>query len=159
MEDMYALYNTDLQRYCCYLVGGAPSHPDVQDLLGDTWLKIMEGSQYKGRHGATWLTWAKRIAHNTWASYATNPRRLTYPVDNIEQCVDRERHTISYLPDETKETLNMLSLGLTKKHLAVVYLKSLGFDGQSMADILGVDVNLIYSRLYYARRYIRRMAL
>lgn len=149
---------TDLKKYCCYVTGLPENHPDVQDLFSASCLKLLQKEFQYSQCKGSWMSWARRVVKNIWADYCGDPRRKTYPSDNIEQVLDiTGMCSVDYLPGVTKETLDRLSLGLNKSHLSVLYLTSIGMSGREMSELLAVPVSTIYSRRHYARQYMKRL--
>ena len=156
INELYEKHHISLQIYCAYLIGTGMQHPDVQDLVADTWHNIVKYSDtYQGRNNASWITWAKKIARNIWCKNLIYKRRR--PESHVELTdilnIRGQKKDPSY-DMQLQDLFEKMTLALNKKHLAVLYLRSQDFTGEEMSFILGVSINTVYSRLHYAKKYL-----
>jgi RNA polymerase sigma-70 factor, ECF subfamily len=143
------------------LVGHAD---DAQDIVQETFLHAYQAlGSFKG--DSQFFTWLYRIAFNTAVSQRRKRRvalRISAgaedgagePVDTSEY--GRPGHSLERAEQETRvhEALQRLS----PEHRAVLVLKDMeGQKYEAMADILGVPIGTVRSRLHRARLELRQL--
>ncbi|MCS6850160.1 MAG: sigma-70 family RNA polymerase sigma factor [Gemmataceae bacterium] len=152
------LYNTVYR-----LTGNAE---DAQDIVQETFLNAyLSLDSFKGE--SLFFTWLYRIAVNTALSLKRRSRRLVAqrikarlndeelePSDNSE---DSQPGLALERAEEERRIQSILNR-LSPEHRAVLILKDIeGQKYETMADILGVPVGTIRSRLHRARMELREL--
>lgn len=143
VEEFYEKYGIRLARYCARLVGASENHPDVQDLVGDTWMKaIRKWDSYEGRNMASRYSWICTIAKNTWFTAVKKPNRLALPNYGTYEATYEDRNI--------NDSMRIL-LELSPKLRNAIYLNMVGLTGVDACQILGVPLNTYYARVRLAR--------
>ena len=151
------LYNTVYR-----LVGNAE---DAQDVVQDAFLHAYQSLDgFKG--GSLFFTWLYRIAVNTAISHKRRQRVLLridagrngatslQPLDDSESSRPGEALERAEQEQRIQHALSRLS----PEHRAVLVLKDMeGPKYEAMADILGVPIGTIRSRLHRARAELREL--
>jgi RNA polymerase sigma-70 factor (ECF subfamily) len=138
---------------------------DAQDVVQDAFVNAYQSLDgFKG--DSQFFTWLYRIAVNTAISHKRK-QRLTLSIDsgrNGERQVEppddsdasRPEHALERAEEERRvqQALNRLSA----EHRAVLILKDMeGQKYEAMAEILGVPIGTIRSRLHRARTELREL--
>ena len=138
---------------------------DAQDVVQDAFLNAYQSLDgFKG--DSQFFTWLYRIAVNTAISHKRK-QRLTLSIDsgrNGERQVEppddsdasRPEHALERAEEERRvqQALNRLSA----EHRAVLILKDMeGQKYEAMAEVLGVPIGTIRSRLHRARTELREL--
>jgi RNA polymerase sigma-70 factor (ECF subfamily) len=138
---------------------------DAQDVVQDAFVNAYQSLDgFKG--DSQFFTWLYRIAVNTAISHKRK-QRLTLSIDsgrNGERRVEplddsdasRPEHALERAEEERRvqQALNRLSA----EHRAVLILKDMeGQKYEAMAEILGVPIGTIRSRLHRARTELREL--
>ena len=138
---------------------------DAQDVVQDAFVNAYQSLDgFKG--DSQFFTWLYRIAVNTAISHKRK-QRLTLSIDsgrNGERQVEppddsdasRPEHALERAEEERRvqQALNRLSA----EHRAVLILKDMeGQKYETMADVLGVPIGTIRSRLHRARSELREL--
>jgi RNA polymerase sigma-70 factor (ECF subfamily) len=142
------------------------SRADAEDLVQDTMLKAYAGFR-SFRPGTHLQAWLFRIMHNTWINDYHKARRrpvehLSGQISDWQFAADRRHHSgcrsaeveaLESLPDsEITEALEALRPDL---RLTLYYADVCGYRYREIAEILGVPVGTVMSRLHAARRRLR----
>jgi RNA polymerase sigma-70 factor (ECF subfamily) len=136
---------------------------DAQDVVQDAFLNAYQSlHQFKG--DARFFTWLYRIAVNSAISlkrkhravlsgdYRANGRAPAEPLDESE--ASRPGSALERVEDEQRLQAGLNRL--TPEHRAVLVLKDLeGLKYEEIADLLGVPIGTIRSRLHRARLELR----
>ena len=137
-SQLYDLLFERLWRYVSFRVDAG----DVEDLVSEIWLKIVQNmKRYKVQPGATFSSWAFRIAHNIVIDFYRKKKEVlgieTDENDFFAQITDTER-----TPDEVMlkaseyEQLHEALLKLKPDHREILQLKFLeGFSNKEIAEI------------------------
>jgi len=136
---------------------------DAEDILQETFLAVTQGiSSFKGR--SSLKTWLSRILVKQNARHRRYRRiRKTLPLDPFSKRREREHEKAWEDKSETTGNLEirmdletMLS-ALSPEHRDVLVLRELqGFSYREIGEILDLPVGTVESRLFRARRDIRR---
>jgi RNA polymerase sigma-70 factor (ECF subfamily) len=147
------LYRRHKDGLFAFLFRHYPRAAIVEELAQDTWMAVIDAAR---RYQATarFRTWLYQIAHNKLVDHwrrqdnrhspldtATEPASAE-AADNIEQQqnVEALMAALSSLPQEQKNAL---------------LLQEQGFSHADIAEITGVGMETIKSRLRYARKQLR----
>jgi RNA polymerase sigma factor (sigma-70 family) len=153
LADLYSRYQRSLFSYLLQLT---PDHGLAEELLQDTLVAVWKSARsFEGRSSVqTWIiSIARRQAHNTL-------RQRKLPLANetdLERLVSTDPETedcaLAFIGrDELTETFNQLPQ-VYREVLVLTFIHELSY--QETADILGVPVGTIKSRLNNARRLLR----
>jgi RNA polymerase sigma-70 factor, ECF subfamily len=138
---------------------------DAQDIVQDAFLSAYQSlGKFKGR--SQFFTWLYRIAVNTAISHKRKRRAvLASRADRLETAAfepadeseySRPEHELERTERETRvqDALNRLS----PEHRAVLILKDMeGQHYEIMAQVLGVPIGTVRSRLHRARMELRQI--
>jgi len=181
-SDCAAMYESDAELAARFerdaiplldqLYGGARrmtrNHADAEDLVQNTMLKAYAGfrSFQQGTHLQAWLF---RIMHNTRIDDYLKTRRrpieqLSGQITDWQQAADRHRslgcrsaevEALEALPDsEIVEALDALPHSL---RMTVYYADVCGCRYREIAEIMGIPIGTVMSRLHRARRRLRML--
>jgi RNA polymerase sigma-70 factor, ECF subfamily len=141
---------------------------DAEDLVQETMLKAYNGFR-SFRQGTHLKAWLFRIMHNTWINDHHKTRRrpieqlcgqITDRQDDADRyrslgCRSAEVEALEALPDsEITEALDALPANL---RMTVYYADVHGYSYQEIADIMGIPIGTVMSRLHRARRGLRAL--
>lgn len=162
-EDAYrevlARYSDPLYRYLHGITGNMQLS---QDLLGDTFLRMVEQIDRYTFHGAPFKSWLYRIAHNL-ALNALKRDRRTVAVPDLEQVArpvtDPALRFAARLEEEELRTALRASLPeLTEEQQRVVILRFVnGLSLAETAEALGKNENAIKQLQFRAIRSLERL--
>jgi RNA polymerase sigma-70 factor (ECF subfamily) len=148
-KQLYDYYFPRLYAYVSYRVGRVQ---DVEDLVAETFLKVIEGiERFEWRHEGSFAAWIFRIAHNLISnSYRQGQRReKLLPLEELP-----ELQASTLLPEDVvlqKEKfayLRRLIGTLSPRRQEVVTLKFFGgLRNQEIARVLGLDERTVASHL------------
>lgn len=143
----YAEYHARLLRFLCKM--GVPLE-DARDLAQDTLLRAYESRDRYRPEYSLWV-WLRAIARNLAIDYFRRVRveqRLFVPLETLQHCgcepnIDWERLDIErarlQVPEPYRTTLDLWCAG---------------YEYAEIADLLGVRVGTVRSRLSRARRFL-----
>jgi len=152
-QELYRKYQSRLGRFLSHLV----RHPHlVEEVLDDTMMVVWErGGSFKGESKLS--TWIFAIA------YRKAMRALLRYDEPLEDAAAENRESGEASPEEdygsskTHALLRRAMEELSPDHRAVVdltYFHELGY--REIAEILGCPVDTVKTRMFYARRHLRR---
>lgn len=164
-NDLISRYENQIYQYALRMCGNPA---DAEDIFQETFLNAFRALD-KFRGDSKFSTWLYRIANN---SCLMKRRKSKFAPDqelSLEDIViDKgiEKDFVSNSPtsspikniltDEFREILQEILLELPKKYRQTFILADLqGFRGQEIADILGITVASVKSRLHRARLFLR----
>lgn len=140
---------------------------DAADLTQDVFLKAFQAiNRFQGQ--STFFTWLYRIAVNTTLNHLQKSRLRRF--FSLEKIRDEEGVTdvVDRLPDpgdssdraaclaELQQKLNEAMQKLSIKHRTVVTLHEIdGLSHEEIAEITGVSVGTVRSRLHYAKQQLQ----
>jgi RNA polymerase sigma-70 factor (ECF subfamily) len=152
-QELYRKYQGRLARFLFHLV----RHPHlVEEVLDDTMMVVWErGGSFKGESKLS--TWIFAIAYRKAMRALL---RYDEPLEDVE-AENRESGEASpeddYGSNKVHGLLRKAMEELSPDHRAVVdltYFHELGY--REIAEILGCPVDTVKTRMFYARRHLRR---
>ena len=181
-SDCAAIYESDAELAARFerdaiplldqLYGGARrmtrNHADAEDLVQNTMLKAHAGFR-SFRQGTHLQAWLFRIMHNTRIDDYLKTRRrpieqLSGQITDWQQAADwqhflgcrsAEVEALEALPDsEIVEALDALPHSL---RMTVYYADVCGYRYREIAEIMGIPIGTVMSRLHRARRRLRML--
>lgn len=140
-----------------YLRRLASSEADAWELLQETWLKVFR-SLHSIRDPRALPAFLYRIARNTAISRLRRPEFFQLDSSAEQVCDDRETDPTADFDNaqEVHHALEQLPL-LQREALTLFFLQELSLE--EMAQLLGVPIGTIKSRLHYAKQAIRKILL
>jgi len=157
---LYTAYHTRIWRYLWYQLDG--NTPWVEEILQDTFYAVWQ-SAGKFQGDAHYVSaWIFKIAHHhVMNAQRTLSRRAEGHLSDIA-CDEDTGDFGWHVPSHEDAIVNRLLLVdalklLSKKHLAVLSLFFFqGFSLNEIADILGIPVGTVKSRLNHARHMLHQ---
>jgi RNA polymerase sigma-70 factor, ECF subfamily len=153
LGELYACYQARLYRYLWPLLQGNPQM--VEEVLQDTFLAIWQSAAtFRGEaRVATWIfRIAQRCAGRAQRGNARHTNGLTLSLSTLDEGVDHPSLAGHEEGTLTRLTLREALERLTDKQRAVMLLISVqGFTADEAAQILGVPLGTVKSRLHAAR--------
>lgn len=165
-ENLVNSYYGRVYAYACRMVG----RELADDVTQDVFLRVYR-SLDAFRHNASFTTWLYTIVHNVCVDYRRGRRwddrqalSLEGPeTDDEEPLLQRLQDDRAVNPErwvqerELEATLHVGLMRLSDKHRAVVILHDMhGFRYDEIARIVRCSIGTVKSRLYYARRALRK---
>lgn len=155
-EELVRRYYNDVYRMCAYFTR---DREEAWDLAQDTFVRAHRAiGKFRGE--ASFKTWLLRIASNRAKDYLKKRRLQTVPLE--EWHADRAAQADPN-PDEKahdEELGRAIRAGLEtlspKHRLAITLREYEGLSYEEMATVMKCRVGTVMSRLYHARRYLRR---
>lgn len=167
--ELAARFERDALPYVDQLYRGALRHTrsrvDAEDLVQETMMKAYVGFA-TFREGSNLRAWLFRIMSNAWiGAYRTSQRRpdefLTDELTDAQFYAtaatrpSAELEALAAMTDDNvRAALDALPEG---QRLAVYYADVEGFKYQEIADIMGVPLGTVMSRVHRGRRQLRRL--
>jgi RNA polymerase sigma factor (sigma-70 family) len=128
----------------------------AQDIAQDIWLRVLRGIG-RLRDPAKLRAWLFGIAHRTWID--TLRRKYAVVVADLDE-VDQHDLPDPMVPEELEQELTALEHELSRlpaierEALTLFYLRELSL--HEIAQALDIPIGTVKSRLYRARRMLRR---
>jgi RNA polymerase sigma-70 factor, ECF subfamily len=154
-EEFFARYRSSIYRTAYGLTGDRQA---AEEILQDTFARA-----YQRRHSlhpdVSPLPWLHRVSLNLCYSRLSRRRLATGPID---EATESSRADEGPLPSDTAERNELRAIvrdgiaALPEKHRSVVilyYLQRLSL--QETAEVLGIQLGTVKSRLHYALRGLR----
>lgn len=154
LEHLDAVYRMALQL---------ARNPDLaSDLTQETYLRALRSARTFEQKGAGMRAWLFTILHNTFYTHIKRESRAPVGVDHFSETDDRET-----IPSEPPPTWDLRTLDwdhvdqrlkraiddLTPEHREVLLLWGVeGLRYRQIADVLGVPIGTVMSRLHRARK-------
>lgn len=147
LEACYRAFEAAVRRLARTLLGGAE---DADDATQEIFLKVYErASQFEG--GARFSTWLYKVAVNHCLNrMAHRERRAHEPLAEDYVSHRSEDHLRAA---EAREDAERLLARLDPEQRLVIVLREIeGLDYREMAEVLGVPIGTVMSRLHRARK-------
>jgi RNA polymerase sigma-70 factor (ECF subfamily) len=150
--ELVTKYRTKIYSMIYGIVG---NECDAWDLAQEGFLKAWRSvHRFQGR--SSFYTWLYRITINvTIDSLRRKGRRVEVELDDaIPSSLPSPR--ANYRRTEISEHINAALTQLTPEHRAVIFLKEIeDLQYHEIAEILGISVGTVMSRLFYARKKLQ----
>lgn len=127
---------------------------DAWDILQETWLKVIQGIRLL-REPRKLPTWLYRIARNTTMSHLRDEYSKRALLAKSESPPNSEGSPEGFVFEDAERVhcgLSRISLP-HREVLTLYFLQDLSLEG--VADVLGVPLGTVKSRLHYAKRALR----
>lgn len=151
LQQLYERHSTALYAHLWYELDGDDT--SINEVMQDTFVAVWRSaSSYRG--DAQVKTWLYRIAHNAIFQLRRHTRRQQSVLTPLTEASTVNQAHVSH----EDAIITRLTLGdalghLSAKHYAVLELVLVqGFSLEEVAQLLGVPVGTVKSRLSYARR-------
>lgn len=152
-----SLYAHYLPRVYAYIAGRVGSKSATEDLVSETFLRVVEGlPKFEHRGGASFAGWLFRIAHNV---VRDSHRKRDHAADAMSLEAIAELPSGDILPEDATlrnerfQELRRLIDGLPRRRREVVALKFLGeLRNAEIAEVLGLNEKTVASHL--CRAYV-----
>jgi len=168
-EALVTQHYGQVYAFACRMVGAEAA----EDVAQDVFLRVYRAlPSYRG--DASFTTWLYRITHNTCLDYRRRQRRERERSLSLDGTAGSEEAApLEWLaaedsagadPQAQAEALDLHAklqqalMRLSDKHRAVLVLHDVhGFRYEEIKDIVGCSLGTVRSRLYYARRELKRL--
>lgn len=138
--------------------GVVGNRQDAEDIAQDTFLKAYSSIK-KLKKEDSFYSWLVRIAINTSINYkkANNIAR-TVPIEGVPEPAFQGETPDSYIEKRGEsEQIQEILANLPPESRAVLVLREVeGLGYEEIADMLGVPLGTVRSRIHYAREKLRR---
>lgn len=151
LTDLMRIYHRRLAYYVRSLAG---QMGDPEDILQDVWLEVYL-KVHKLRNPEAFRVWLYRLARDK--VYGVFRRNRITTVEFHEEDPPPDLHEEPAFSEEEVEHLNLALQKLDFKHREVLVLKfmeDMSYD--EIAESLGCPLGTVRSRIYYAKRALRR---
>lgn len=158
-RDFDRLYNRYYERTVAFLRRLGVEAP--RDLAQDAFIRVFR-SMASYRKEAEWgyiEQTARRLAVNSFRDRHARKRdeNMTFPIDGVGPIVDRRGHSPEAEVIRRNETQRLYEgiRRLTAKHQEVLLHQLSGFSYEEIAQLVGISVEAVKSRLHEARNELR----
>jgi RNA polymerase sigma-70 factor (ECF subfamily) len=156
LAELVKRYQAAVLRVCVSLIGNR----DVEDLVQDIFIKILRRIQtFEGR--SSLFTWIYEITVNHCRDELRRRKRRRWfslhalPQETIEQIATDEDSVSDLEAGELRRHLRHELNKLPPKYRELIVLRDLeGLGYEEIAQISGIEVKLVKSRLYQARQIL-----
>ena len=145
------LMDADLRRYATTL---APNREDQEDLIQNTYLKVMQYSD-QFRSETNLKAWVFTIMHNTYLNdYRRQQRNLVVSEKSVPQGYENSKHNpaddadIHFFVKDINGRIMAKSPDQRKPFEMFVD----GYKYQEIADAMGLSIGTVKSRIYFMRK-------
>lgn len=159
LGELFVRHSTAVRRLLASVVG--PS-ADLDDLAQDVFVQVHR-SLPKFRKESRFTTWLHRVTVNTAISHLRKPRGRVVPTE--PQAIDRVAGNGASDPHRThlgremmRRLYRILDALTPKRRAAYAMFEIEGRSIAEVAEILGVPVTVAKSRIWFARREVRKKA-
>ncbi len=141
IESIYRTYGDYIYRY---IYGMVQNKAEAEDLLQDTFVKVMKSDTNEIKNMKSWLI---TIARNTVYDHWRREKRKR----NLNPFIRRKKRDVDLKLDIEREIEK-----LSPKLKEVIILREINqLNYEEIANILGVEIGTVKSRLSRARRELR----
>ena len=149
--ELVETYEERLFYYVRRLVG---NEQDAWDVLQEVWIDVMRGIRSL-RNAQSLSSWLYRIARNKSMAHWRGVHRKPVRQQELEPCEDTEPQEEESCFNDAERVHEGLQL-VSHAHrdvLTLYFLRDLSMN--EIADVLGLSVGTVKSRLHYAKRSLR----
>ncbi len=147
------LYRRHKDGLFAFLFWHYPRAAVVEELAQDTWMAVIDAARrYQPR--ARFRTWLYQIAHNKLVDHWRRQDNRHAPLDTVTKTACAEAAD-SIEQQRNVDTLMAALAGLPQEQKNALLLQEQGFSHADIAEITGVGMETIKSRLRYARKQLR----
>ena len=150
-EELFELYQPRLKYYVRRLDGNGQS---ADDMLQDIWLTVFK-KIHKLKDARLFTVWLYRIARNkVYSGFRRKERFVKLPQEKELPVSAADEPTFS--PDDAEKlhrALNKLK-PFHREVLTLSFIEQMPY--QSIAEVLGCNVGTVRSRIYYAKKSLRK---
>lgn len=158
--DFETIYDTWFHEVCRWMRALGGFDADLDDLAQEVFLVVRKKlPEFDGRNVRAWLYGiAQRTVSNyrraAWYRSFWKRRKNDEPQDSLRTLVDPSRGPIEELERRDAERiLSLILRSMKEKHRTVFILFAVeGYSGEEIAELEGVPVNTIWTRLFHARK-------
>lgn len=130
------------------------SEEDAWDVLQVVWMRVWSDVS-KVRDAASLRSWLYRVAHNTAVSHVRHEARFETAQDALEgPCAETEPEFDREEAERVHRALDRLS-PVQRQILTLFFLEE--FSHLEIAEILGIPVGTVKSRLFHAKHALRAL--
>ncbi len=154
-EQLYTLYEKRVFQYVCTLVYDVAL---AEEVVGDTMLAVWKGAS-TFTHTSRVSTWIFGIARHKAldAIRRTGRRQREVDLDDIHDLADpHDNPAEGVMRDQVSAITQRAVAALTQEHqeiLRLVFYEELPYD--EIAALLGIPVNTVKTRVYYAKQRLK----
>ncbi len=158
LQELYDRWATEVSRWARAL--GARD-ADRDDIVQDVFLVVRRKLEtFDGQNLAGWLYQITRrqvrdARRRAWVRHVFTPRRVDEP-DEIATFSDGPA-AVTEKRERQQVLFSLLEKMPTDLRVAFVLFEIEGRSGQEIADVQGISVNAVWSRLYHARKAFRKL--
>jgi RNA polymerase sigma-70 factor (ECF subfamily) len=149
-DEMIARWHAPIRDYVARLAGGDDA---AHDIAQDVWLRVFRGIAHL-RDGARLRAWLFGIARRTWIDHLRS--RYAQPIADDAAALDDLPDDAQPADDDAAALREHVAAlpPLEREAITLFYLDELALG--DIADVLGVPVGTVKSRLFRARRLLRQ---
>ena len=160
-ETFAQLYDRYFPRRYAYIAYRVGHVQDAEDLVAETFLRIIQGLQhFQPQHESSLEVWLFRIAHNLVIDFyrRNEGQSVTLSLDRLPEFRDTALPSEElYTRQETNERLHQLINSLSTRRKEVITLKFFGqLRNQAIAEILELDERTVASHLCRGLKELQR---
>ncbi len=150
-QELFEMYQPRLKYYVRRLDNGSAN---TDDILQDIWLTVFKNI-HKLKDPEAFNVWLYRIARNTvYSGFRRKERFVTLPEENdlpvsgsVEPVFDADD------AERLHRALNVLKTH-HREVLTLSFIERMSY--QSIADVIGCNIGTVRSRIFYAKRSLRK---
>jgi len=153
-QEFEALYSTYFHHVTRWARAFGCPQPDIDDVAQETFLVARRRlAQFQGGNAAGWLY---RIAQHVTRSHRRRAwlRRVLHRDPELGPTEDRHTNPVEALEQrEARRLMQTLLSQMTERRRTTFFLFEIeGYSGEEIAQLEGVAVTTVYTRLHHARR-------
>lgn len=157
--ELFVRHSTTVRRLLASVVGPGA---DLDDLAQDVFVQVHR-SLPRFRKESRFTTWLHRVTVNTAISHLRKPRGRAVPIE--PQAIDRvagngasDPHRVHLGREMVQRLYRILDALTPKRRAAFAMFEIEGRSIAEVAEILGVPLTVAKSRIWFARREVKKRA-